>query len=243
MAITTIIVFVLILALLVLVHEAGHLIVAKKNGLKVDEFGIGFPPRIAKIKRGGTIYSLNLIPLGGFVKEDEKSFRKKDLKTRAQVIVAGVGMNIALAIVLLSFLCFFMYPWYKAIYMGLAQTGQLIILIFKGFAWIIGELISTGRLSQEVLGPVGIANLTGQIIKQGWLNIVFFTAILSLNLAVINILPFPALDGGRLLFLLIEKIKGGKVSQKIENIVHTIGFAFLILLMIVITWRDIARLF
>jgi len=92
-------------------------------------------------------------------------------------------------------------------------------------------------------GPVYIFNLTGQAAQLGFIYILQFTAILSINLAIINILPFPALDGGRLLFLAIEKIKGSPVSQKIEGIAHTAGFIFLILLMIAITWRDIIRVF
>lgn len=114
------------------------------------------------------------------------------------------------------------------------------MIAFAGLLW---KLVITGRLASEVAGPVGIFSLTGQAAKLGFIYILQFTAILSINLAILNALPFPALDGGRLLFLGIEKIKGSPVSPKIERFVHTAGFALLILLMIAVTWRDVVRFF
>jgi regulator of sigma E protease len=96
-------------------------------------------------------------------------------------------------------------------------------------------------VSADLAGPVGMAVLTGQVTQLGWIYVLQFTALLSLNLGIINILPIPALDGGRLLFVLIERIRGKKINQKIENTIHSIGFAFLMILVLLVTYRDIVR--
>jgi len=361
----TIVVFILILGLLIFVHELGHFILAKRAGIKVEEFGFGFPPRIFGIKKGETIYSLNLLPLGGFVKiygedgeksgsskkDEKRAFYNKPISTRAVILVAGVTMNLVLAAFLLSIgywlglpamvddettdlagarvqitqvvfdsparqagikmgdtikeLAFagqllevnnvvqiqefidshrgeeitviiqrgdevlektlvprisppedegpfgialartaiVSYPWYRALIMGITSTASLTWFIIVTLGTILWQLLLTGRLAVEIAGPVGIFDLTGQAAQLGFIYILQFTALLSINLAIINALPFPALDGGRLLFLAIEKIKGSPVSQKIERIAHTAGFVILILLMIAVTWRDIVRIF
>ena len=375
----TIIVFVLILGLLIFVHEFGHFIVAKRAGIRVEEFGFGFPPRLFGVKRGETIYSINLLPIGGFVriygemgpepeknrskknkpvdkeafeKEEERAFYKKPAGTRAKITVAGVVMNLLLAAFLLGIghwlglptiigddqaanlketkiqitqvafdspaeqagiqigdtitelritnhesrinkvsqiqdfinshqgeeitlviqrgdeileknlvpridfpaeegsigvglvrTAIVSYPWYQALIKGITSTVNLLWVMVSVFAGLIWQLISTGQLAVDIAGPVGIYALTGQAAKLGFIYILQLAALLSINLAILNILPFPALDGGRLLFILIEKIKGSPVSQKIERAVHTVGFVILILLMVAVTWRDIARFF
>lgn len=242
MTITTIIVFIFILGLLILVHELGHLLAAKKAGVKVEEFGIGFPPRLFKFKKGGTLYSINLIPLGGYVKEKEESFNKKSFLDRAKILSAGVAMNLVLAVVCLTIICFFVYPWYEAVYMGLVKVFQLTFLISGVLVKLSQDILLSGKLSPGIVGPVGIAGVVDQVVEQGVLNIIYFTGLLSLNLGLVNILPFPALDGGRLVFLGIEKIRGKSVPEKTEKIIHMVGFALLIFLMIAVTWRDIGRL-
>jgi len=361
----TIVVFILILGLLIFVHELGHFILAKRAGIKVEEFGFGFPPRIFGIKKGETIYSLNLLPLGGFVKiygedgeksgsskkDEKRAFYNKPISTRAVILVAGVTMNLVLAAFLLSIgywlglpamvddettdlagarvqitqvvfdspagqagikmgdtikeltfagqlleisrveqvqefidsyrgkeitviiqrgdevlektlvprisppenegplgialarTAIVSYPWYRALIMGITSTASLTWFIIVTLGTILWQLLLTGRLAVEIAGPVGIFDLTGQAAQLGFIYILQFTALLSINLAIINALPFPALDGGRLLFLAIEKIKGSPVSQKVERIAHTAGFVILILLMIAVTWRDIVRIF
>ncbi len=360
----TIAVFILVIGLLIFVHEFGHFITAKRAGIKVEEFGLGFPPRIFGIKRGETVYSLNLLPIGGFVKiygeegrpdkEDEKeagrAFYNKPVRTRALILAAGVTMNLILAAFLLSLgywlglpsaiddqvvdpeanvqivqvaagspaeqaglnagdliekisfgqeqlvisqvgqvqefvsvyqgqeielvvqrgdeslertlvpranppaeegplgialarIAIVSYPWYRALLMGVTGTVNLAWAVAAAFGGLIWQLLTTGQLMGEIAGPVGIFALTGQAVEHGFIYILQFAILLSVILAVINILPFPALDGGRLLFLAIEKIKGSPVNQKIERLTHMVGFALLILLMIVITWRDIGRFF
>lgn len=348
------------LLLLIVVHEFGHFIVAKRSGARVEEFGIGFPPRIFGLRFGETLYSVNLLPLGGFVKifgeegehaRDPRSFASRPLGTRALVIVAGVVMNILLAFVLyaaghtlglptiiesdtiasraenvqiqitsvagdspaadsgmrlgdaitniyvgdevfaimaiddvqqiildntgseirvevlrgtepISFILTprenppagegaigvamvrvgtISYPWYEAIWRGAETTYRTLGAIFSAFGGIIVDLVKTGTLTADVSGPVGIAVFASQISELGFIYILQLAALLSLNLAIINIIPFPALDGGRLLFLAIEFIKGSPVNKRVEQFAHTAGFALLILLMIAITIRDVGR--
>lgn len=371
----TIVTFFAVLSLLVLVHEWGHYVVARKYGVKVDEFGLGLPPRIfgffknaegkwefvgtrSKKVAPKTIWSLHLIPLGGFVKikgeeggdkNDPTSFVSKKVWQRILIISAGVSMNVLLAIVLLSIgltvgspqvidqdniskwatvnniqvrvttvlegspaeqaglespdaiisvagqlvtdieqlqglfegkldqtlevvverngekistqvtpvvlaetdkpgmgvalvqTGFVSYPWYIAPVFGVIETFKMIGAIIFGFFFIIKTLIISGELVGEVYGPVGIASLIGDAARLGFLYVMQFTAILSIIIAVINFLPFPALDGGRVVFLIIEAIRGKPVNPKIENTMHNAGFALLMILILVVTYNDIAR--
>ena len=133
------------------------------------------------------------------------------------------------------------YPWYRALPQGIIATGTLAKNLVVGFAHIIGQFVRTGHSDGAVSGPVGIAVLTGQVVQLGFIYLVQFTATLSLNLAILNYLPFPALDGGRVLFIIIEKLRGKMVDQKVEALVHTIGFALLLALIAFITYKDIVR--
>jgi len=135
------------------------------------------------------------------------------------------------------------YPWYKAILKGFETTGKLAVTMVSMFWILIKTLLLQGKIIAEIAGPVGIAVLTSQVVHLGWVYVLQFAAILSINLAIINILPFPALDGGRLLFLLIEKIKGSPVKFKTERLAHALGFIILIGIMIIITLRDVIKLF
>lgn len=364
----TLIAFIIIFSLVILIHEAGHFFAAKKSGAKVEEFGIGYPPRIWGKKKGETIYSINWIPFGGFVKilgenmeedkkDDSRSFASKSIGKRFWMISAGIIMNILLAIVLFSIgniigipqqlgeslpsyahiqegsiqiqitdivenspakefgleagdyikeiklpsgesrkissaedvknisseykgqeivlqlqrgeetiektlvprvefpdnegpigislfeSAIVSYPWYLSLYRGIIDTYNIIVLFLVLFFGIIKSLLLSGRPGVEVTGPVGIAVMTGQVAQMGMIYIIQFTALLSVNLAIVNGLPLPALDGGRLLFLVIEKIKGSPVKKNVENIVHTAGFFLLIALMILVTYKDIVRYF
>jgi regulator of sigma E protease len=133
------------------------------------------------------------------------------------------------------------YPWYEAIGRGFMGTINLIILIVSTLFEIIKNIFMGQKVSVDVSGPVGIALITKQVTELGLVYIIQFAALLSINLGIINILPFPALDGGRILFILIEKIKGSPVSQKVEQAIHSSGFVLLLLLMVFITFRDLIR--
>ncbi|OGG95859.1 RIP metalloprotease RseP [Candidatus Kuenenbacteria bacterium RIFCSPHIGHO2_12_FULL_42_14] len=161
--------------------------------------------------------------------ELNKTIKPEELKDAEGRAVIGVGL-VKTAIV--------SYPWYQAIYEGAKNTIGLTVAIVEAFGKIIGDIFAHGKVAAEISGPIGIAVLTGQVVKLGFIYILQFTAMLSLNLAIINLLPIPGLDGGRILFLLFEKIKGRPLRQKYVGLVHQLGFFFLIALIILITYRD-----
>ncbi len=351
----TILLFIIVLSLLVFVHELGHFLVAKKTGMKVEEFGFGFPPRLFGFTKGETTYSINWIPLGGFVrikgesgdhKNDPDSFASKKAWQRFCVLIAGVGMNLALAAVLLS-IGFMMglpgiiddqlpasarvldskitvmtvvadspaakagvaqgdvitaidgqffasaddaraymasesadgvtlevkgrdgqmrtyaltsellkeanvtgvgigfiqtgliaYPFFHAIAQGVGATAMFTGEVVKAFAGMIVSLVTGQGIGVDLSGPVGIAVITGQVAALGLVYLLQFTALLSINLAVINVLPFPALDGGRILFLFIEKLRGRAVNEKMEIAAHNLGFMLLMGLVVLVTYKD-----
>lgn len=357
MILLTILVFVLILGLLIFVHEFGHFVMAKRAGMKVEEFGFGFPPRIFGIKRGETTYSINLIPLGGFVRilgedggsEDPRSFGQGKFWPRFFVLLAGVIMNFILGWFLL-FLAFWVigapvevgqgidmsraklsnpqlqiigvepkspadeagfrpgdvilsvdgkkfeniedlishtksragasvpyelkrgkevfirnatpranppagsgpvgfapakianatYPLFDALNYSWQSFAERCTGILLAFWLLIKGIFTTGKLIEGLSGPVGIAVLTRDFTRLGMVYLVQFAAVLSINLGIINAFPFPALDGGRVLFLIIEKIRGVK-SIKWEKIANAVGFLLLMLLMVAITFRDVNR--
>lgn len=376
----TVIIFILVLSLLVFVHEWGHFFSARKLGIKAEEFGFGFPPRVfglykdkngkwKKIKGNksldeldeepaSTVYSINALPLGGFVRikgengdnMESDSFASKPIWKRAIVLSAGVIMNIILAAVLFSVGYMIgmpqsisedmshakvsqpqvaiveildgssaqkagieagdivlsvdgqspttetqlqdmiaqaeaghdlsievqrgdqvkeitaapeyneslgrntlgvaiaatgtvRYPFFWAIYYGFKDTFLTLWAIILAFIGLIGAIFSGVSVSGELAGPVGIAKITGEAARLGLSHLISLTMILSLNLAVLNILPFPALDGGRIFFLIIEKIKGKPVKKETEAVIHNIGFLLLMLLVVFVTYKDIAKLF
>lgn len=380
----TIIIFIAVLALLVLVHELGHFLTARKLGVKSEEFGFGVPPRIFgvyKNKAGkckfvagsksieelnkneetapaDTIYSLNWIFAGGFVKikgengdgeKDPDSFIVQKAWKKITILVAGVAMNIILAWALLSVAFMFgmnqdldmagknaiidnpeiifigtledspahlagiepgdillslngenirlfadfvskvesyqnqeinltvlrdgnelnlsmtpefnedlnqtaigvaiynsatvRYPFLESIWQGAKSTALYLKLITVAFYQLISDLIVGKSVDGQVGGPIAIAKYTGEIARFGLIALLQFIAILSLNLAIINILPIPALDGGRILFIIIDKLKQKPIKAEVEGMFHTIGFALLILLILIVTYKDIVNLF
>jgi len=337
--------FLVVIVVLILAHELGHFITAKASGIKVDEFGLGFPPRLLSVRRGETLYSLNAIPLGGFVKmageEDPKvpgSLASKSIGTRLLVLSAGSLMNFILPLLLFS-IAFMIphplvigqvtveevapdspaaragiqhgdtilsvnektvsnsgdlhryvqlnlgkeiavlvqhsdstnenikviprwkppegqgatgilittsnptigsqhYPFWKAIPMGVNACIETFILFKNG---IVSMIIGTAPV--ELAGPVGIAQLTGEVAKAGISPLLEFAAFLSINLALINMFPIPALDGGRIAFVLLEWGRRGKrIAAKTEGLVHLIGFAMLMAFFAAVTYQDIIRI-
>jgi len=133
------------------------------------------------------------------------------------------------------------YPWYLAILNGIKMTYHLAIAIIIAFYELMKGFIMGKGVTMDVAGPVGIAAYTGKIAKMGFNYIIQFAALLSLNLAIINFIPFPALDGGRFFFIIIEKIFGRPVNHRLENALHNLGFSLLIILVIIVTFHDIFR--
>jgi len=170
-----------------------------------------------EIERNGMVQKINVVP--EIIKETNKG---------------GIGVAINESGLV-------RYPVYLAIWYGVKSTIVMLWLILVAFVLMIKGLILGQGLAGEVAGPVGIAVITGQAARMGFVYILQFTAVLSVNLAIINALPIPALDGGRLFFLLIEKIKGRPMKRELEGAMHYAGFALLMLLVIVVTYRDVIK--
>lgn len=340
------------LSLLILVHELGHFFVAKMFGVKVNEFGFGYPPRLFARKRRETEYSVNALPFGGFVKihgEDiaqidesdpdyKRSFAYQPAWKRSMIILAGVFMNVCFAFILLSIIFMVGAPshmsiasvaegspadsagievgdivlsasvgeevlsdpvsteefielvnenkgsefsftiqrggetfektvlarenppegegsigvalvdmgiekkgFFGALWEGAKTTVFLLKNIAVGFYNIITGIFTNPEILKNVAGPVGIFVITKQAGSVGIIYLIQLVAIISLNLVILNLLPFPALDGGRFLFILIEKMKGSPVSNKFQMAANALGFLLLIALMIVVTIKDIGK--
>ncbi|MEA3355320.1 MAG: M50 family metallopeptidase [Patescibacteria group bacterium] len=346
---SSVITFIIILSILVLIHELGHFLVARKFGVKVEEFGIGYPPRIWGKKIGETIYSVNWLPFGGFVRmlgEDsgEQVSNKKDLKkaffnqtkrVRIMVLMAGVVMNFLLGVVLfgaiytkigipekvdylvitgvvegspaekiglkvndkivnagsinefidsigayggkeyelelldgrklgvkprtkeetpegqgslgitISNVDMVMYPYWQRPFRGILTGLKEAIAwggeIVKSLGLMIVRLFK-GDVPKDVAGVVGIYQISKNVSQEGLIATLQFMAILSINLSILNLLPIPALDGGRLLFIAIEAIMKKRIKPQVEQVIHLVGMALLLALMVLITIGDVKRL-
>lgn len=165
--------------------------------------------------------------------DQEISFTIKP-ETRPETGKGGIGIA-AVETGLVS------YPWYWAPWEGIKQTYSLTVAILKAFGSMFYGIFTGQGVSADVAGPVGIAALTGQVARMGIIYLLQFTALLSINLAIINFLPIPALDGGRLLFMIIEKIKGRPVKRELETAIHNVGFILLMVMVVFVTYKDIAK--
>ncbi|MEK7638777.1 MAG: site-2 protease family protein [Patescibacteria group bacterium] len=361
----SIIIFLLVLFVLVLVHEWGHFIVAKKTGMRVDEFGIGFPPKLFSLKKGETEYSFNLLPVGGFVRifgenpeetdaassDASRAFSARPKWAQALVLVAGVAMNVLFAWFLFTTTYLIGVPtpvsddvasesaklyiagvlpdspadgvipsgaeilsiadedetiakpsptvfsqfiserapdpvtivfthnhkeervslapvtglvadnkeqyligtsltyveiqkqsFFSAIGSGFTTSLQGLSAITVGLLTLIKDTFVGQADFSSVTGPVGIVGLVGDAAAFGFTTLLTFTAIISLNLAVVNLLPFPALDGGRLLFVVLEAIARKNIPAVWATRANLVGFTLLMLLMVAVTYNDIVKL-
>ncbi len=355
----TLISFVLILGLLVFVHELGHFAVAKWAGIRVDEFGFGFPPRaITLFRRGETEYTINWLPLGGFVRmqgengeddDDPRSFASKSKLWRVGVLAAGSFMNLILPVLLFALMALAVgvpegratgrievvdvvadspasqatplaagvepglragdeilavsgqrfnvaqmqghlqkfeeqdvvltiergdetleftvqpsrfdgeiprigvqiadqrelvrYNPLQALLFGFRQTRALVVAVVGGFGELFGGLFAGTSEAVPVAGPIGIMQVTGEVAQTGRIEyILSFMSLLSVNLAIFNLLPIPGLDGGRLFFVLIEALRGQRISAEREGLVHLLGIMLLLGLMVFVSVIDVQRL-
>lgn len=260
----TILLFVAILVVLIVAHEFGHFVVAKLSGMRVDEFGLGYPPRAMTLGRiGETAYTLNWLPFGGFVKihgedpspegADPRAFHAKPRILQAIVLVAGIVMNLLLAWAI--FTANFMtthrisdheivagLPLGPALVQGASITAHVTGAIAVGLGHFFYGLATFSADLSQVSGPVGIAREVGSASALGVDSLLSLVALISINLALINLIPIPALDGGRLFFVLIEAVTRRPIKPQVANMVNATGFAFLILLMLVVTFHDVYRL-
>lgn len=266
----TLVIFLIILSVLVVAHELGHLLAAKKSGVRVDEFGLGFPPKIKRFFNWkGTDFILNSLPFGGYVKIfgenpnesieaqtprvfGELSFTEVGRGKQIFILLAGVIANILLAWMLLSFVLMLgiesdgvvvQEGFISAIWGALLLTGKITALIFASIWGLISSLFGIGQADlSELVGPVGLFTLVGEVSQMGFAYLLYFTALISLNLAVINLVPIPALDGGRVLLVALEAVRRKAFSPKVFNLLNNMSFLLLILLMLWITVRDIDKL-
>ncbi len=336
----TILAAVFVFGVLVTVHEFGHFITAKLTGMRVDEFAIGFGPKLYQQKDGDTLYSLRAIPLGGYNKiagmdpddpVEPDSFKSKPIPARMLVILAGALMNFLLPIILFSGIfmlegrqqlvnepvlgvvvdemaaakaglkagdrivtingktvgtwnevvsslraagtnpvtltakrggavaAYTMTPVYDneagrpligispkfekislgffgSIKEGCLYTKNIIVAMVNGLYNIV-----TGKAPAEVAGPIGVAQMAGQVAEKGMLPLISFVAFLSINLGVINLLPLPALDGGHFVLLVLEALRGKPLGSKAMTNIQMVGVALILALTVFSTFKDITR--
>jgi len=246
----SILAFLFVFTIVVLIHEFGHFIAARKTGINVYEFSIGFPfsPKIATLFRHKeTEFTLRLLPLGGFVSfsrnEDESEtieFLKEDRWKRGIIISAGSIFNIIFAFLLLTVALLIgkNLPLNDAI----LSSIKTIEIVTIGTVHLIFNLFSGNGSMDSLSGPVGIAVMAGKAANAGFINLIYFTGLLSLSLGILNLLPFPALDGGHLIILAIESLKRSPLSQRTYQIVGVAGISFFLILTLIATYKDILRL-
>ncbi len=333
----TLIASIFVFGIIIFVHELGHYLAARRNGIKVLELALGFGPRVLGWEKDGTAYSLRAVPLGGFCRmlgedpeerDEPGSFLEKPLRSRFAVVAAGSLMNFLLTIILIFVVHFFFLgvpvedstlvggviadqpaaeaglregdeivavegeavgKWPELVEKIEGRPGEEITLTLvregeekavsltpvkeetpEGERGVIGitspvkkyvffgslamsfeyiyiilaslYLTIAGEIPLEVAGPVGIVDFVGEAAATGLVNLLMLTALISFSLGLINLLPIPALDGGRLLFLLIEGLRGRPLDPEKEGLIHMIGFIMLIGLILVITYQDLIRL-
>ena len=336
MNIITILIAILAFGVIVFIHELGHFLFAKKAGVRIHEFAIGMGPKIYSFKKGETVYSIRLLPLGGYVamegedgdSNDPRAFGNKSILQRASILFAGPFFNILLTAVILAGIYMYqgmpsttlkevidgsvaqkagiqagdtvteingndiknwnelskniqdskgkelkltidrngkekeievtpeskegnyligIYPENKKDILGsFGMAIKSTIAMLSQMIAFLGKLITgnlPGGLEGSVAGPIGVISIVADATKVGVINVLYLAAVISLNLGVLNLLPIPALDGGRLFFLFIEFLRGGKkIDPEKEGMVNLIGFGALMVFMLFVTYKDIVRL-
>ena len=237
---------VVIFGVLVAVHEGGHFMTAKAVGVKVNELSIGMGPLLFSKRKGETLYSLRLLPVGGYValegedeeSDDERAFSNRPAWAKLLVLAAGPFMNFLFAFIVLTVLLMVMggpANIIEAAVLGFKNCVNIEIMIFDAFK----DLLTGAGSVNDVVGPIGIVDAVDKTAQAGASNLVLLTVVLSLNLGLFNILPFPALDGGRILFVVIRAITGKAITDEMENRIHYAGIIILFGLMILITMKDV----
>ncbi len=230
-----------LLGFLIFIHEGGHFLVAKICKVKVNEFAIGFGPTIWKKEGKETKYALRLIPLGGFVSmegedeesENERSFSKACIPKRIAIVVAGAIVNILFGLIAYFILILVIY---KNAFIATQATGGFISSIFDSL-----KMLFTGNIGiNDLSGPIGISNVVSNTTTLS--NYIYIISVISVSLGVTNLLPIPALDGGKILLLLIEAIRRKPLKKETEIQIQLIGFSVLIALSLIVTYNDIIRI-
>lgn len=239
-----------LLGFLVLIHETGHYTVAKLCKIRVNEFAIGFGPKIWVHKGKETTYELRLIPLGGFVRlegeeelsDKEGSFNKAPISKRIAVVVAGAAVNIIFGLVAYGIIIFIRYIAVKHVDVieGLQYAFNAIGELVKSMAMGITGLFSGKLNMNDMIGPIGISEMVTK--TSGMMEFIYLLSIISVSLGVTNLLPIIPLDGGKIVLLIIEAIRKKPLSEKVELKVQSIGFLMLIIFSVAIAVNDMSRL-
>lgn len=230
-----------LLGFLIFIHEGGHFIVAKLCKVRVNEFAIGFGPTIWKKQIKETKYALRLIPLGGFVNmegeteasDKEDAFNNVSISKRMAIVAAGATVNIIFGIIAFFIL---ISVSYGDIAIGVKETGTFLISIINSL-----KMLFLGKVGiNDLTGPVGISKVVTQ--TAGIAQYVYILSVVSVSLGVTNLLPIPALDGGKIVLLIIEAIRKKPLKQEVEAQIQLVGFSFLIALSIYVTYNDVIRI-
>ena len=239
-----------LLGFLIIIHEGGHFLVAKLCKVRVNEFSIGFGPKLWSKQGKETKYELRLIPFGGFVNmegeeehsEKEGSFSKASIPKRFAIIVAGALVNILFGI--LAYIILLMVRYYtvvepniiESISYAFSSTGKLIYAMFDSIVQLFSGKVSLN----DMVGPVGISQMISQ--TSGLSQFIYLLALISVSLGITNLLPFVPLDGGKALILIIEAIRRKPLKQETELKIQSIGFFILIVFSVLVAYNDILRL-
>ena len=241
--------FVVVFSIIVLVHEFGHFVAARKSGIKVYEFSIGFPfsPRLLTLFRHKeTDFTVRLLPLGGFVSfsrdgdEEAKELFESPINKRAFVLSAGSLFNIVFAFIV--FIPIFIIGKHLYFIDAILLSAKTVWGMLSGTIMFLLNIFTGYGTMEGLSGPVGIAAMAGQAASKGFLNLFYFTGALSMSLGIINLLPLPALDGGHLIMLLMESIKKKPISPKTYQLVTIIGLSLFFILTVVVTYKDVIKL-
>lgn len=244
--------FLLVFTIVVLVHEFGHFVVAKRLGFKIYEFSIGFPfsPKVATLfKHKETVFTLRLLPLGGFVgfskeggggEAESPEYLRTERWKRALVASAGSILNIVFAFFLLAsvFTIGNDMPFYEA---AAGSVGTITAGFTATFKLLFGLVSGSGSM-ESLYGPIGIAAMAGKAAGAGLADFLYFTGMLSLSLGILNLLPLPMLDGGHLVILSVESLLRRPLSLKAYQVIGVAGISFFIIITLVVSYRDILRL-
>jgi regulator of sigma E protease len=241
--------FIAVFTLIVVVHEFGHFIAARKAGIKVYEFSIGFPfsPRVITLFRHKeTEFTVRLIPLGGFVSfsqagdEEDTALFEASKSKRALVLSAGSLFNIIFAFIV--FIPVFVIDKHLNLIDAIGLSANTVWEILSGTIMFILNIFTGHGTMDGLSGPVGIATMAGQAASKGILNLFYFTGVLSMSLGIMNLLPLPALDGGHLVMLLIEPVRKKPISPKAYQVATVIGLTLFSILTVAVTYKDVAKL-
>ena len=242
-----------LLGFLIIIHEGGHFLVAKLCKVKVNEFSIGFGKTIWKKQGKETLYSIRLIPLGGFVQmegeneesEDKRAFSNVSISKRIAIVSAGAIVNIVFGILVYFVLVStvglqFVDPAkdtiLNRIYYGGIQTKEFVLSLFES----VKMLFTNGISADQMTGPVGISQIVVQTTT--FTNYIYILSLISVSLGITNLLPIPALDGGKNVLLIIEAVTRKKIKVETEAVITMIGFVLIIGLALYVTYHDVIRI-